>query len=59
MVAGIVKSLFVRVLLIVATVGVIVAYAPADTAYADKGTGTTATSPTKVKPIISKGDDDG
>lgn len=58
MVIGIVKSLLVRVLLIIATVGVIVAYAPADTAYAG-GPGDGITKPAKVKPIISKGDDDG
>lgn len=59
MIAGMFRSLFVRMLLVVMAVGVIVATMPSDVAYADKGTGTTASSPTKVKPVIHKGDDDG
>jgi hypothetical protein len=59
MVAGMFRSLLVRMLLVVVTVGVIVATMPSDVAYADPGNGTKVTAPSKVKPIVNKGDDDG
>ncbi len=54
------RSTIVRLLLVIAAVGVILATAPTDVTYAGGPDGTTVTKPSKpIKPIIGPGDDDG